>query len=52
VSTLGIGFEKFGVFPICIEANGKASIAYYNVNAEPPAPLLPRNLMEKNLEVA
>ena len=34
-------------FPICIEGNGKVSIAYYNVNVEPPTPLLPRNLMEK-----
>jgi len=30
-----------------MEANGKASIAYYNVNVEPPTPLLPKDLMEK-----
>ncbi|MCD6240597.1 hypothetical protein J7K27_03615 [Candidatus Bathyarchaeota archaeon] len=47
IPTLKIGFKKFGVFPLCIEANGKASIAYYNVNVKPPTPLLPRDLMEK-----
>jgi hypothetical protein len=48
ISTLGIGSKKFGaVFPLWIEANGKAAIAYYNVNVKPPKLLLPADLTEK-----
>jgi len=46
IPTLGIGFKKFGVFPLVIGADGKVSIAYYNVNVKPPKPLLPENLIE------
>jgi len=47
IPTLGLGFKKFGTFPIGIEATGKAYVCYYNVNAKPPKPLLPINLIEK-----
>lgn len=39
IPTLGIGFEWQGnQFPLNVDAAGKASIAYYNVNAKPPYP--------------
>ena len=47
IPTLGIGFKKFGVFPLGIEVGGRAYIAYYNVNIKPPKPLLPADLTEK-----
>ena len=48
IPTLGIGSKRFGaVFPLWIGANGKAGIAYYNVNVKPPEPLLPADLAEK-----
>jgi len=47
IPTLGIGFRKYGCFPLGIGADGKAYIAYYNVNVKPPKPLLPPELRER-----
>jgi hypothetical protein len=39
IPTLGIGFKQQGEqFPLNIDATGRASIGYYNVNAKPPYP--------------
>lgn len=44
IPTLGIYFKKLGpVAPVAIEATGKAYISYYNVNIQPPEPLLPED---------
>jgi len=38
VPTLGIYIERLGNAPLGIEATGRATMAYYNVNMKPPKP--------------
>lgn len=41
VPTIGIGSIKLGnIYPLAIEATGKAYIAYFNVNVKPPQPII------------
>ena len=48
IPTLGICFKKLGpMYPIAIEATGKAYIAHYNVNIQPPEPLLPEDKIKE-----
>jgi hypothetical protein len=48
IPTIGIGFKQQGdQFPLNLEATGKAFIAYYNVNAKPPYPLMREETMRR-----
>jgi len=43
VPTLGIYIERLGNAPLGIEATGRATMAYYNVNVKPPKPNFSEN---------
>jgi hypothetical protein len=49
IPTLGIGFGKLSAmeYPLVMQANGKAWIAYKNVNVKPPEPMIEEEKAKK-----